>query len=476
MPSAPSRPSNFFWGIFLVLGLSGTVIFAATMIWPAIRVNFFYKETVCTVLDKRVAEGEDNTFRPEIHIEYRVGNQVHRAWTYDATGVYSNLEGRKDVLNEFVVGQQYPCWYDPTTPEKSVLVRRSDPWSLIILIPLVFVAVGAGGLLSNRRAQTATETPEVLPAETMRRMIPLRWVLILGFLEILLVVLAFYLGQLGMPMKWILIVLFVLNALFFSIAFFALRPLFPPGRQTLPSPERTAATGDHKQSDWAPSDQDLPTVPEGRPPIAGRILAASLSREPSGICGVGCLILFAALWIGAVSVMGYRILSAYGRGESIWMQTLFLIPFAVVALVLIGVIVNVSFKELVSLLVGRVETEVSAYPIQVGGRYRVCVFQATGAALRDVTVHLVCSESATYTAGTNTSTARREVLRVATARLEGDPLQGQFATLNVPASAMHSFEAKHNKVEWQVEVTGRAWGLPWRGLYAIVVHPAAVEA
>ncbi len=57
------------------------------------------------------------------------------------------------ILARFTKGQRCPCWYDPSDPDSAVVSRSFSWWSLVLLIPLTFVAIGAGGLIHNRRTQ-----------------------------------------------------------------------------------------------------------------------------------------------------------------------------------------------------------------------------------------------------------------------------------------------------------------------------------
>src|SRR5262249_20136492 len=87
--------------------------------------------------------------------------QKHRTWTYDASGIYSSgAAGKQEILARFQVGQQYPCWYDPANHDKAVLVRGFN-WLAVMfgLLPLVFIAIGAGGLAYKRKQKREPPPP-----------------------------------------------------------------------------------------------------------------------------------------------------------------------------------------------------------------------------------------------------------------------------------------------------------------------------
>src|SRR5262245_33990534 len=161
MTRTNARPPGCFFAAFLLLGVILTAVFGYLMVWLPLRVRLHYVQTDCVVLDKRLEEsrGEDGpTYRPMIHVEYTVDGRAHRTWTYDASGMYTDGRARHQaVLDQFQKGQRYPCWYDPSDPDKAVLTRDFSWWGLMVLIPLVFVAIGAGGLIYNWRAGPAPQ-------------------------------------------------------------------------------------------------------------------------------------------------------------------------------------------------------------------------------------------------------------------------------------------------------------------------------
>jgi hypothetical protein len=514
MPATQSRAPGCFWVFCLLMGLISTAVVGAFVIVPVARARCFYEETTCTILDKRIAHDNDGNFRPEFLIEYRVAGQVHQVWTYEATRAYTNIGSPQALLDQFVVDKRYPCWYDPAAPEKSVLVRGFAWWHLLTLIPVVFVVIGAGGLIANRRARRrgkAAAVPVEVRWDVVRvagpRLAAMGCALAGGFVVAGAMAFAIVnaLFARNAPVWAVALGFCAPFALFFVFASFVGRRFSGRLARALPSPERANAAKAGKfstpqQDDEAvapePAPDDLPTVPRLDPAGPGHVLTAALAREPTGAVVLGCLVPFAALWIGIISFPIRAVWEGHRQGRPDWAQTVFFIPFVLIALGLIVAILVLAARGLLSLLVGRVRVEVSAYPLRAGGRYTVCVRKLGGASLSDVSLALVCRESATRTTaagstttqqafsqrqrrrrpahgggGSNTST--REVLRIEADPPGGDPFDGLRTVLTVPASAMHSFASAHNKVDWLIEVRGRALGLlPWRGRFPVLVHPA----
>lgn len=164
-----SRPSSgqlsggcgvLFFGVFLLAGIAGEIGVFWGLVRPLWRANHVYVETSCVVLGKRIAEnhdGDGTTYRPEIHIKYTADGQEFQTWTYSASKVWSSGRARKQrILDQFVVGNEYPCWYDPDEPSLAVLVRGWSWAYLFALLPLVFVVIGAGGIYATLRGARKT--------------------------------------------------------------------------------------------------------------------------------------------------------------------------------------------------------------------------------------------------------------------------------------------------------------------------------
>lgn len=139
-----------FGGLFLYLILMSMVV-------PEWRANNEYLQTTCEVLATRIGQSEDDdgdaNFRPEIQIEYEVRGQRYVTWTYDATMVYTtNRQSSEEIIERFEVGQQYPCWYNPSDPSQAVVARGYTwfPW-LMLALPLVFIFIGVVGLVWSLR-------------------------------------------------------------------------------------------------------------------------------------------------------------------------------------------------------------------------------------------------------------------------------------------------------------------------------------
>jgi hypothetical protein len=144
-----------FFGVFFAMGCGFLALVLYNLVIPEWRVNHEFLPHSGTIRDKRIAEsnGENGpTYRAEIQIEYQVGGVNYLEWAYsidNLSNVYSSgKESKQAILDCFEVGQAVPCWYDPLDPERVVLVRGYSWWIyLVAIVPMVFIFVGAGGIV-----------------------------------------------------------------------------------------------------------------------------------------------------------------------------------------------------------------------------------------------------------------------------------------------------------------------------------------
>jgi hypothetical protein len=187
------------------------------------------------------------------------------------------------------------------------------------------------------------------------------------------------------------------------------------------------------------------------------------------------------VWWAFISVWGYGLAQAHlqaqaaGAGRRLWFQTIFFVPFALAA---VWLVVEVLRHLYLTLAHRQARVEVSAQPLHPGEEFEVFVSQPGPLRLRCLRVCLVCQEEASYGEDSELPTEKRRAEQIEVLREEafaigrGFPYEERRAA-RVPPRAMHSFEAKHNKVRWLVAVAGDVAGGPsFEQLFPVVVHPA----
>jgi hypothetical protein len=156
-PGTSSRPGGIsaagkgcmtvFFLIFLAMGS----IFTIVIIGEAIRETavWFWPEVPCTILASGVEEIDDdsNPYQPSIHFSYQIDGrdyEGHEASRGESST--SNYDSARWASDRFPSGSRATCRVNPEIPGDAVLEARL-PWiGLVVFFPLIFVAVGGGGI------------------------------------------------------------------------------------------------------------------------------------------------------------------------------------------------------------------------------------------------------------------------------------------------------------------------------------------
>ncbi|HSL81811.1 MAG TPA: DUF3592 domain-containing protein, partial [Thermoanaerobaculia bacterium] len=163
-----------FFGVFLLFGLG----FAAFFVWPAVRVlqARSWAEVPCEILESRVAShaGEDgSTYSVEVLYRYRVDGREYTSDRYQFLGGSSSgYESKARAVERIPPGTRTVCYVDPEDPMQAVLVRRLTAEYLFAFLPLVFVAVGAGGIYVSLAGLERGTARDVRPGRRVRPLEP----------------------------------------------------------------------------------------------------------------------------------------------------------------------------------------------------------------------------------------------------------------------------------------------------------------
>ncbi len=157
-------------------------------------------------------------------------------------------------------------------------------------------------------------------------------------------------------------------------------------------------------------------------------------------------------WNGIVSVFVYHCVDGWRRGHGEWFLTLFMIPFVLIGLGIIGAVIYFFlglFNPAPTIIV-------SSDAVPVGGSIDLqWRFSGRTAALRRVRILLEGVEQARYRRGTSTSTdtSKFHFTEIVNHTLHSDMISGN-ARVNIPATVVHTFDAPNNKIIWRLRVQG----------------------
>jgi hypothetical protein len=154
------KPSTIGRNLLLLLGqlivLASCIAYIEfvyhTKVLPDKKVYATFNETVCTIASERMST-QGNNFRADFLLNYSVDDKPYNTWV-SANGLDNSFsadkKGQQEVLDQFVEGQNYPCWVDPHNPNIAVLVLRHE-WSATfpLIIPSIILLIDAYYLLIN---------------------------------------------------------------------------------------------------------------------------------------------------------------------------------------------------------------------------------------------------------------------------------------------------------------------------------------
>jgi uncharacterized protein DUF3592 len=141
----------FAFPIARKLGSSGWQVVPATIVWSGVGVH----------------SGDDGaTYSVDVLYEYEHGGRRWRANRYRfMSGSSSGQEGKQEVVARLPAGARVDVWVDPDDPSAAVLDRALGGLMWFALLPLVFVAVGVGGMaMTIRSAVRQRRGPDWLPS------------------------------------------------------------------------------------------------------------------------------------------------------------------------------------------------------------------------------------------------------------------------------------------------------------------------
>jgi hypothetical protein len=175
-------------------------------------------------------------------------------------------------------------------------------------------------------------------------------------------------------------------------------------------------------------------------------------------------------WNGIVSIFLVQLVRDWQRGNFQLLLALFLTPFVLVGLVLLGVVVY-SFLGLFN---PRPEVTFEQSTVRLGEAIEMkWQFRGSTGSLRGLKIVLHGIEQATYRRGTTTTTDTATFLETKLLEMH-DPLDiaSGEVRIEVPAGSMHTFEGPSNKILWSVKLHGEvAWWPDVDAAYPLVVLP-----
>lgn len=460
--------------------------------------------------------GSESPYVVLVRFRYSWDGAVYESDTFEpATERYSDFSRAQDRIEGLTPGARTNCFVNPEEPNRAVL-RQGGLWILLfLLIPGVFVMVGIGGIYGTwvRKAGPANRSQPVTGPQKGQwagRLFALVFVLV-GAVILVVWYLPSLWGGLA-SYRWIEAPCEVVSSRVVEVdsddgATYRVDILYKytfDGREYRSNRYKSfggSSSGRARKQDivdgYPPGTRTVcfidPASPGRAVLVRGVGWEAAVGLMPIAFIGVGLFVffimragprsavaapesgtdagearelksrstpwgrllgtLFACLfWNGIVSLFLFQAIDEWQRGQSPWVLTIFLVPFVLVGLVLVG---GVGYACLV-LANPRAKVTTSPGIWVAGGEIEVAwsLSGATGRLSR-LQVFIEGREEATYRRGTSTTTDRHVFARFAVA----DPAsllemaQGQ-TRVRLPARIPPTFASENNRIVWLLKVRG----------------------
>jgi hypothetical protein len=159
--------ASLFFGVFL--GMGG--LFVAMIGKSVWQVAETYRWTradaeIVTSVARQQSGSSDSSKPYEFAVEYRY--DAGREWlkstrwsTKEAT--FERIDEAQRLADRYRPGTRTECWRNPADPHAAILERQSLLFAFALLFPMIFVAVGAGGIWAVWRKWRLGERPEDKP-------------------------------------------------------------------------------------------------------------------------------------------------------------------------------------------------------------------------------------------------------------------------------------------------------------------------
>lgn len=209
--------------------------------------------------------------------------------------------------------------------------------------------------------------------------------------------------------------------------------------------------------------------------------AAAYPRSPGGpvalkstspLGKLAGIVFIALFWNGIVSVFLFQVVKGFQRGHPEWFLTIFLIPFVLIGLTLIGAIGYFAL----AFFNPRCRLQVDSAVVEPGKTFAISwEFRGSVSRMSQLLIYLEGREESTYRRGTSTTTDREVFARIPIVEVASWMEMGQgTAQCFIPAKVMPSFASTNNKIIWTLKVRGEIARWPdVNDEFPIIIAPAA---
>ncbi len=164
---------------FVLLVCFIIIVLRAITLLPDLRVSSTFVPTQCTIVASKMTTSDESYgvgYRANFYVSYLVNDAVVKsAVAANGLDFISNPDqsSQQLYLDQYKIGQQYPCWYSSRTSDVAVLVLRHD-WSAayaliipsaVFLVVLFYFVNTARKIRKQRSSVAAGNNTEAKPGQ-----------------------------------------------------------------------------------------------------------------------------------------------------------------------------------------------------------------------------------------------------------------------------------------------------------------------
>lgn len=537
-PGLPAKlGGSLFFGVFLAAGL----FFAGLLFLHVKQIAGTYRwdKIPCFILSSEAdvdekADSEKDRYFVRIRYRYEIdGRALESDRVTSSPRSYDTFDKASAVAARFPPDSRAVCHVDPANPGTAILVRDSLGQALFLLLPLVFIAVGGGGIYSMWSRPRTPATGGTVKSTAPPRQVG-AW---FGWIFVAVGGVLFYFLTLGpitnliaarswdeVPCRILssrvqthdgddgdtysvdILYSYQVNGQIYrssryrflggsSSGYAGKRDIverYGPGttHTCFVDPAHPEKAVLDRSAGWILLLGLIPLVflgvglavvvasrkSAGPPPTRAPIASGPTSLEPktSRLVRFFGTLGVAIFWNGIVSVFAHNLWSDYTHGRLSVFEALFLSPFLLIGAGLI-VFTGIAFLQLFN---ARVTLELDR-PLRLGDATELrWTFRGQTHNLRRLRIELVGLEQASYRQGTSTRTARREFFRQALVQADDSRafVTGRIE-VPVPGDTVSSFDFGSNRIVWELRLRGVVqWWPDVDEAFVVPVLPAAPRA
>jgi hypothetical protein len=383
----------------LVFVLAGLIPFVLQFVGPMLKIQAAkgWTATPCVITSSQVINSRDSDgnykYRVDIEYEFQFGGRKYYGNTYQfGPPDSSDFNGRQSIVSQFSNGTHTTCYVNPSNPNESVLNRAISDNVWGGLVTLIFVAIGFGIVIVGVRMKSSTHAP--LKSQSWKPRA---------------------LSDNSMPGA-------------------------TPGTVPAAKSQTQLVSDSAAQSTAAPQSVQQFVPASGSGPM-------TLKPRTSRAATFFVLLVFSLFWNVFIWFFLSQSLQKPGGFEVFF--GLFMIPFVLVGIGMAGATVY----QFIAIFGPKVELTVSQAAVPLGGTININWKLSGRQNVTNLKIFLEGREEATYRRGTDTYTDKNTFCVLDVSDAMSSVTQGN-ASVPIPANTMHSFEARNNKITWQLVVKG----------------------